>query len=130
MHLSRALNLPAHKVRIHKSWVGGAFGGKIDLFSHEFCTSLLSMKTGRPVRFVADRDEVFSYYRHSQPAIIDLETAVDREGTLLGQRVRLYNDCGAYRGSGVVFIFLCWGFAVPPLSCSGDGLRRLFCLYQ
>ncbi len=114
MHLSQTLGLPASRVHVHKSWVGGAFGGKIDLFSHEFCASMLSMKTGKPVRFVADREEVFTAYRHSQPAIVDIETAVDRSGTLLGQRVRLYNDCGAYRGSGVVFIFLCWGFLILP----------------
>lgn len=114
MHLSRTLGIPANRVQVHKAWVGGAFGGKIDLFSHEFCTSLLSMKTGRPVRYVAEREEIFSYYRHSQPMIVDIETAVDREGLILGQRVRCYNDCGAYRGSGVVMVFLSWGFLVLP----------------
>ena len=114
MHLAGALKMPESRVHVHKSWVGGAFGGKIDLFSHEFCASLLSIRTGRPVRFVAERDEIFSYYRHSQPMILDLETAVDRQGRLLGQRARCYNSCGAYRGSGVVFIFLSWGFLVMP----------------
>jgi CO/xanthine dehydrogenase Mo-binding subunit len=114
MHLSRTLGIPANRVQVHKAWVGGAFGGKIDLFSHEFCTCLLSMKTGKPVRYVAEREEIFSYYRHSQPMIVDIETAVDREGLILGQRVRCYNDCGAYRGSGVVMVFLSWGFLVLP----------------
>lgn len=114
MHLARTLNIPSNRVQVHKSWVGGAFGGKIDLFSHEFCTSLLSVKTGKPVRYVAEREEIFSFFRHSQPLIVDLETAVDREGLLLGQRVRCYNSCGAYRGSGVVMIFLSWGFIVLP----------------
>ncbi len=114
MHLSQTLGIPSHRIRIHKAWVGGAFGGKIDLFSHEFCTAFLSMKTGRPVRYVADREEIFTSFRHSQPLIIDLETAVDKEGYLLGQKARLYNGCGAYRGSGVVFIYLCWGFLILP----------------
>lgn len=114
MHLARTLKMPESRVHVHKSWVGGAFGGKIDLFSHEFCTSLLSIKTGRPVRFVAERDEIFSYYRHSHPLVTDVETAVDRQGLLLGQRIRCYNNCGAYRGSGPVFIFLLWGYIVLP----------------
>lgn len=114
MHLSRALGMPASRIHVHKSWVGGAFGGKIDLFSHEFCSSLLSIKTGRPVKFVAEREEIFSYFRHGQPMIVDLETAVDRKGFLLGQKVRCYNNCGAYRGSGAVCIFLCWGFIILP----------------
>jgi len=114
MHLSKTLNMPLNKIRIHKSWVGGAFGGKIDLFSHEFCTSLLSIKTGKPVKYVAERDEIFSYFRHGQPMIVDLKTAVAKDGTILGQIVRCYNNCGAYRGSGVVCIFLCWGFIILP----------------
>jgi CO/xanthine dehydrogenase Mo-binding subunit len=114
MHLSRALGMAASRIHVHKSWVGGAFGGKVDLFSHEFCASLLSIKTGRPVRYAAEREEIFSYFRHGQPMIVDLETAVNREGIFLGQRVRCYNSCGAYRGSGVVCIFLCWGFVVVP----------------
>lgn len=114
MQLSRTLKIPANRIHVHKSWVGGAFGGKIDLFSHEVCTSLLSIKTGKPVRYAAEREEIFSYFRHGQPMIIDLETAVDRDGILLGQRVRCYNSCGAYRGSGVVCLFLCWGYVVTP----------------
>ena len=114
MHLSKILHMPLSKIRIHKSWVGGAFGGKIDLFSHEFCTSLLSIKTGKPVKYVAERDEIFSYFRHGQPMVIDLKTLVAKDGTILGQIVRCYNNCGAYRGSGVVCIFLCWGFIILP----------------
>ncbi|HOP85919.1 MAG TPA: xanthine dehydrogenase family protein molybdopterin-binding subunit [Syntrophorhabdaceae bacterium] len=114
MHLSKTLHMPLSKIRIHKSWVGGAFGGKIDLFSHEFCTSLLSIKTGKPVKYVAERDEIFSYFRHGQPMVIDLKTLVAKDGTILGQIVRCYNNCGAYRGSGVVCIFLCWGFIILP----------------
>jgi CO/xanthine dehydrogenase Mo-binding subunit len=113
-HLSRTLKMPANRIQVHKAWVGGAFGGKIDLFSHEFCTSLLSIKTGSPVRYVAEREEIFSYYRHSQPLIIDLETAVDKDGLILGQKVRCYDNGGAYRGSSVVMVFLSWGFVVLP----------------
>ncbi|MCX7965430.1 MAG: xanthine dehydrogenase family protein molybdopterin-binding subunit [Syntrophorhabdaceae bacterium] len=114
MHLSKTLSLPSNRIRIHKTYVGGAFGGKIDLFSHEFCTSLISIKTGKPVKYVAERDEIFSYFRHGQPMVIDLKTAVAKDGTILGQKVRCYNSCGAYRGSGVVCIFLCWGFLIIP----------------
>ncbi len=116
MHLAKTLNLPSSRIRVHKTWVGGAFGGKIDLFSHEFCTSLLSIKTGMPVKYVAERDEIFSFFRHGQPMVVDLETAVTKDGIILGQKVRCYNSCGAYRGSGVVCIFLCWGFLILPYS--------------
>jgi nicotinate dehydrogenase medium molybdopterin subunit len=101
-------------VRVQKAWVGGAFGGKIDLFSHEFCAALLSIKTGRPVKIEASREEIFSAYRHGQPLIVEVKTGVKQDGTLVAQKYRVINNCGGYRGSGVVVIFLTWGFIMLP----------------
>jgi CO/xanthine dehydrogenase Mo-binding subunit len=112
--LARTLGLPFSAVRVQKAYVGGAFGGKIDLFSHEFCAALLSMKAGRPVKIVATREEIFSAYRHGQPLIVEVKTGVKKDGTLVAQQFRIINNCGAYRGSGVVVIFLSWGFAMVP----------------
>ena len=112
--LARTLGLPYSSVRIQKAYVGGAFGGKIDLFSHEFCAALLSMKTHRPVKIIATREEVFIAYRHGQPMIVEVKTGVNKDGTLVAQKLRTINNCGAYRGSGVVVIFLAWGFSMLP----------------
>jgi CO/xanthine dehydrogenase Mo-binding subunit len=112
--LARILGLPFSAVRVQKAWVGGAFGGKIDLFSHEYCAALLSIKTGRPVKVEASREEIFAAYRHGQPLIVELKTGVKKDGTLIAQDLRIINNCGAYRGSGVVVIFLSWGFTMVP----------------
>ncbi|MEJ2719389.1 MAG: molybdopterin-dependent oxidoreductase [Deltaproteobacteria bacterium] len=112
--LSRTLGVPQSAVRIHKAYVGGAFGGKIDLFAHEYCAALLSMKSGRPVRIVASRPEIFAAYRHGQPLIVEVKTGVKKDGTIVAQKLRVINNCGAYRGSGVVVVFLAWGFAMLP----------------
>lgn len=112
--LARVLDLPYSAVRVHKTYVGGTFGGKIDLYSHEYCAARLSMITGRPVRIVATREEIFSAYRHGQPLIMEVKTGVRRDGTIVAQQVRAINNSGAYRGSGVVVIFLAWGFTMLP----------------
>ena len=112
--LARTLGLPFSTVRVRKAYVGGAFGGKIDLFSHEFCAALLSIKTGRPVKVEASREEIFAAYRHGQPLIVEVKTGVKKDGSLLAQQLRLINNCGGYRGSGVVVIFLSWGFTMVP----------------
>ncbi len=112
--LARTLDLPFSAVRVHKAWVGGAFGGKIDLFSHEFCAALLSMKSGRPVQIEASREEIFAAYRHGQPLIVEVKTGVKKDGALVAQQFRVINNCGAFRGSGVVVIFLAWGFIMVP----------------
>ena len=112
--LARTLGRPLSSVRVRKAWVGGAFGGKIDLFSHEFCAALLSMQTGRPVKIEATREEVFSAYRHGQPLIVKVKTGVKKDGTIVAQQYQVINNCGGYRGSGVVVVFLAWGFGMLP----------------
>jgi len=112
--LAKVLDLPYAAVRIHKTYVGGTFGGKIDLYSHEYCAARLSMITGRPVRIVASREEIFSAYRHGQPLIVELKTGVKKDGTLVAQELRVINNAGGYRGSGVVVVFLAWGFTMAP----------------
>ena len=108
--LAKALGMPTSRVRVLKSYVGGAFGGKIDLFPYEVAASLLSMRTGRPVKIEMTREEVFTTTRQRHPARIDLKTGVTRDGIILGQEVKFTVDNGAYRGSGPVVIFL--GFAM------------------
>jgi 4-hydroxybenzoyl-CoA reductase subunit alpha len=112
--LANTLGLPYGNVRVLKTYVGGAFGGKIDLFNHEYIASLLSMKCRLPVKIVYSREEVFKGARHGQPLIVELKTGVARDGTILAHQVRTINDSGAYRGSGVVVIFLAWGFLMAP----------------
>jgi CO/xanthine dehydrogenase Mo-binding subunit len=112
--LAKTLGLPYSSVRVLKTYVGGAFGGKIDLFHHEYISALLSMKTHLPVKIVYSREEVFKASRHGQPLIVQVKTGVARDGTILGQEIRTINDSGAYHGSGVVVIFLAWGFAMAP----------------
>lgn len=112
--LARLLGLPLSSVRVRKAYVGGAFGGKVDLYSHEFCAALLSMKTGRPVKMEASREEVFTAYRHGQPLVMEIKTGVKKDGTLMAQKIRVFNNCGGYRGSGIVVIFLAWGYTMIP----------------
>jgi len=80
--LARTLKLPFSSVRVQKAYVGGAFGGKVDLFSHEYCSARLSMKTGLPVKIEASREEIFTAYRHGQPLIMDIKTGVKKDGTI------------------------------------------------
>jgi 4-hydroxybenzoyl-CoA reductase subunit alpha len=81
--LAKLLKLPFSAVRIQKAYVGGAFGGKIDLFSHEFCAAKLSMLAGLPVKIEASRLEIFSAYRHGQPLIVEVKTGVKKDGSIL-----------------------------------------------
>src|SRR5206468_1584034 len=61
--LARVLGLPTQRVRVIQPVVGGAFGGKSEPFSLEFCAAKLSMITGRPVKILYTREEVFYAHR-------------------------------------------------------------------
>src|SRR5205807_550193 len=63
--LARVLGLSQSKVRVIQPLLGGAFGGKSDPFALEFCVAKLAMKTGRPVKILYTREEVF--YAHRGP---------------------------------------------------------------
>ena len=45
---------------------------------------------------------------------MEIKTGVARDGTILAQYIRTVNDSGGYRGSGVVVIFLAWGYGMLP----------------
>ncbi len=111
--LSKALKLPIGKVRVRHSYVGGAFGGKIDVFPYEFCAAFLSKKCGQPVKFELSREEVFMTTRQRHPVVIEIKTGAKKDGTLVAQDIRVTVDNGGYRGSGAIIAFLCHGFSFP-----------------
>ena len=111
--LSKALKMPISKVRVRHSYVGGAFGGKIDVFPYEFCAAYLSMMVGRPVKIELDREEVFTTTRQRHPISIKIKTGIKKDGTIVAQDIKVYADNGGYRGSGAIVVFLCHGFSFP-----------------
>ena len=111
--LARALGVPEGKVRVIKPRVGGGFGGKLDVFPHEACCCKLAEKTGRPVKMVLTREEVFEAPRVRHPITIEIESAFGADGTLLAKKCRHYLNGGAYGGTGKPSnafkkIWTCW----------------------
>ncbi len=133
--LARALDIPISKVRVHKAYVGGAFGGKIDPFSYEILAAFLSRKTLRPVKISLTREEVFTACRLSHRFIVNVKTGVKKDGTIMAQEVKAINDPGAYRGSSPVVLFLAHGFRrpiynIPNAKHEGIGVytNKTFCM--
>lgn len=111
--LSKTLGIPEGKIRVHNCFTGGAFGGKIDLFSYEFLAAFLSRKTGRPVKIELSREEAFTVCRMSHRMIVNVKVGVQEDGRIMAQHVKLINDPGAYRGSSPVVMFLAHTFRNP-----------------
>ena len=100
--LSRVLDLPVHAIRVIQPAVGGAFGGKSEPFDLEFVVGLLAMRTGRPVKCLYTREEVFYAHRGRHPMRMAQRLAVSRDGEILGVDARTTLDGGAYSSFGLV----------------------------
>src|SRR5437763_11466457 len=100
--LSRVLGLPQSKVRVIQPLLGGAFGGKSDPFALEFCVAKLAMKTGRPVKILYTREEVFYAHRGRHPMKMDVTLALDADGRISAVDNKILIDGGAYASFGLV----------------------------
>lgn len=100
--LAKVLELPAHKIRVIQPPLGGAFGGKSEPFDLEFVVAKLAMKTGRPVKLLYTREEVFYAHRGRHPMKMKHRTGFTRDGGLLGVDARTILDGGAYSSFGLV----------------------------
>lgn len=100
--LARVLELPARRIRVVQPPLGGGFGGKSEPFDLEFCVSKLALVTGRPVRLLYTREEVFYAHRGRHPMTMRHRAGFRRDGTILGVDARSTLDGGAYSSFGLV----------------------------
>ena len=100
--LARVLDLDVARVRVIQPTVGGAFGGKSEPFDLEFCVAKLAMVTGRPVKILYTREEVFYAHRGRHPMKIHARLGASRDGRIKAVDNRTLIDGGAYASFGLV----------------------------
>lgn len=112
--LSKVLGVPQSRIRVIKPHFGAAYGGKSEPFSLEFCAAVLARKTGRPVKFVYTREEVFLAHRGRHPARMWLRLGAKADGTLTGLDFKCWLDGGGYASFGVVTTYYTGVFHTLP----------------
>ncbi|RMH04242.1 MAG: aldehyde oxidase [Planctomycetota bacterium] len=100
--LAHVLGLAPERIRVIQPCLGGAFGGKSDPFSLEFITAKLALLTGRPVKMLWTREEVFYAHRGRHPMRMRYRTGATRDGRLTAVDARILIDGGAYSSYGLV----------------------------
>ncbi|HXY46787.1 MAG TPA: xanthine dehydrogenase family protein molybdopterin-binding subunit [Thermoplasmata archaeon] len=112
--LSEVLGLPLHRIRVIKPEVGGGFGGKSDPLPHEIVCAALAIETGRPVKILFDREDVFYTNHGRHPTQNDVRIAADAEGNLLGYDIEALIDGGAWSSFGTVTTYYNGVLAIGP----------------
>ena len=100
--LSKVLGIPAHSIRVIQPLVGGGFGGKSEPFDLEFVVAKLASKTGRPVKCLYTREEVFLAHRGRHPFDMHYKTGFAKDGRILAVDAKSVLDGGAYSSFGLV----------------------------
>ena len=88
--------LGEHQVRAVAPEVGGGFGSKINIYGEEYVAAVVSKRLGIPVKWVEDRSEAFVATIHGRDIIGYVDVAAKRDGTVLGLKMQLIADIGAY----------------------------------
>jgi CO/xanthine dehydrogenase Mo-binding subunit len=94
------LDLPVSGVKVTPTEIGGGFGGKIPVYL-EPVAALLSKKSGRPVRLVMNRREVFEGTGPTPGSYLRVKIGADADGRFVAAQAYLTYEAGAYPGGMV-----------------------------
>ena len=91
--------IPEHKVRIISPDIGGGFGNKVGIYPGYVLAVVGSIVTGKPVKWVEDRSENLMATSFARDYHMHGEIAATRSGKILGLRVKVLADHGAFNGT-------------------------------
>jgi carbon-monoxide dehydrogenase large subunit len=94
--LSVMCGVPDTKLRVVAPDVGGGFGSKLNVYAEEALALALARRLGAPVKWVEDRSENHLATIHGRGQVQHIELAAKSDGKILGMKVRLLADMGAY----------------------------------
>ena len=94
--LAELLEVDKKQVRIVAPDVGGGFGAKLIVYPEFAVVAAAAKALGRPVRWAETRSESMLNLNHGRAQVQRVEIGAKRDGTVVGMRVELLADMGAY----------------------------------
>ena len=88
------------QLKVTPAEIGGGFGGKTVIYLEPLAVAL-SSKSGRPVRLVMDRDEVFKASGPTSGTRIKVKMGITNDGDLTAADCWMAYEAGAFAGSPV-----------------------------
>lgn len=94
--LAKSLHLPENTIRVIAPDVGGGFGNKGAMYPEEVLIATLARRYQAPFQWVETRLEHMQATTHGRSQIADVEVAIEQDGTIIGLRMNVLGDLGAY----------------------------------
>jgi carbon-monoxide dehydrogenase large subunit len=94
--LSSILGISENRLRVIAPEVGGGFGSKIDVYAEDLLMAFISRRINKPVKWVESRRENFLGTIHGRGHVDYYELAAKSDGTMLGLKLKIIQDIGAY----------------------------------
>ena len=90
------LGIPENHLRVITPEVGGGFGSKLNVYAEEALMCFIAKQINHPVKWVESRRENFQCTIHGRGHVDYYELAAKRDGTMVGLKLKLIQDLGAY----------------------------------
>ena len=94
--LAQALGVPVDKVRVLTGDVGGGFGPRSFLESEGILAVWAARRTGRAIRWRADRTECFLTDFQARDLVTEASLGFDPDGRIIAMQVKLIGNVGAH----------------------------------
>ena len=91
--------LPEHKIQVIAPDIGGGFGNKVPIYPGYVLSIVGSIVTGKPVKWMEDRSENLMSTGFARDYHMKGEIAATKEGKILGLRVDVLADHGAFNAT-------------------------------
>src|SRR5215210_5320032 len=93
---SMVSGLPEHQIRIISPDIGGGFGNKVPIYPGYVCAAVASLVLARPVEWMESRAENLMSTSFARDYHMVGEIAATKDGNILGVRVDVLSDHGAF----------------------------------
>jgi carbon-monoxide dehydrogenase large subunit len=121
--LAEWLGLAKDRIRVIASDVGGGFGAKLAIYPEYLVCAAAAVRIGRPVRWMETRSESMVNMTHGRAQLHDVELGARRDGSLVGLRVDILADMGAYPTATYLppttQMMLSGVYRIPRIACRG-----------
>ena len=99
--LAHSYEVPVSDVRVHIPDIGGCFGYKSDITVEQTIAWIASFVPGRPVKWVASREEDFTSTLLGHGIRTAMKIGAKKDGTLVAIKATIYHTGGAYADTAV-----------------------------